>query len=73
MLFLNYYEEIKSTTIASDALLAGYIFGKYNHLTINETIRFALSFSVLAINSDNKLAKVNVEMIQNIIESRNND
>ena len=71
-IFYDYYEEIKNTTIVSDALLASYIFGKCNHLSINETVRFALSISVLAIDSDNKLAKVNVDMTLNLIKSRNN-
>lgn len=62
-----YRENPVNVTGAGDALLAGYVYGHFNKLPLDETVKFALSCAILTVDDNNAVARLNIDNIKTFI------
>lgn len=62
-----YRENPLNVTGAGDALLAGYVYGRFNKLSLDETVKFAVSCAILTVDDNNAVARLNIENIKTFI------
>lgn len=60
-----YRENPINVTGAGDALLSGYVFGKYSNFDLDRTIKFALGSAILTVDSIQAVADLNIEKVVN--------
>lgn len=63
-----YREKPVNVTGAGDSLLAGIVYGVYNRLSIDDTVKFALSTAIQTVDEINSVANLNVNKVLNYID-----
>lgn len=63
-----YRDNPVNVTGAGDALLAGYVYGKFYKLSIDETVKLAISLAILTVDDNNPVAKINVDTISKFVK-----